>query len=573
MLNLPIRSRAPSGSLPPPGAPPPENVASPNDAAEEPGSPEDKMSSSGSMKVTVKNTFIDLEEEEQTPLAAKAATCTARLSGTIPVLFTPEATPSAATSAPADLGFISEEIQETVGDSPDPTPFPELPEASVTLPFSAALSDLPASVQAGEPRFSIKNTFIEVEDTEGTARSSRYTQSCTAAMLTVPDTFNLDSIRAASQAAQPVLEPTEVIIHGSHPSASSARLPTPTMASMETHLEEPVSDAPKQSTLSLTSFAPPPEVGDLKFTVKNTFIDFPDGEETPLHLDRFAQSCTARMSGPPPMLFPPTPQKVGAMGSISDMGSLMESLPEGDEVPVTSTLPDPLRLTVRDGAVTDEPSTSPMRATQSPGAIVSPTRSSPKSPAPPPPPAYAAPEVQELGSQSMPPPPLASAETVDMNSWAPTSPHAGFSMAGYPASLSGTESAGLGYSMPAPVALHIPSMGSQLHGTFGADGQPACKPCAWFYKEGSCLNASACGYCHLCPQGELKNRKKAKIATLRRLEAAQAAAEGASSPVAAAEPAAHAQGKHSTSGGASPGSNKSAGGPKKVFLLSSFLPS
>lgn len=66
------------------------------------------------------------------------------------------------------------------------------------------------------------------------------------------------------------------------------------------------------------------------------------------------------------------------------------------------------------------------------------------------------------------------------------------------------------------------SVGSAVHGLI-EDGQPVCQPCAWFYKESGCLNAAACRYCHLCPQGELKSRKKQKIARLRSQESATAA--------------------------------------------------
>eukprot|EP00933_Yihiella_yeosuensis_P018848 TRINITY_DN1536_c0_g1_i1.p1 TRINITY_DN1536_c0_g1~~TRINITY_DN1536_c0_g1_i1.p1 ORF type:complete len:348 (-),score=62.57 TRINITY_DN1536_c0_g1_i1:246-1289(-) len=55
----------------------------------------------------------------------------------------------------------------------------------------------------------------------------------------------------------------------------------------------------------------------------------------------------------------------------------------------------------------------------------------------------------------------------------------------------------------------LPSLGSELHGT----GQ--CKPCAWLFKSRGCQNALSCEYCHLCPEGELKNRKKAKVAAIR----------------------------------------------------------
>lgn len=53
------------------------------------------------------------------------------------------------------------------------------------------------------------------------------------------------------------------------------------------------------------------------------------------------------------------------------------------------------------------------------------------------------------------------------------------------------------------------SAGSALHGT----GQ--CKPCAWFWKPRGCSNASSCAYCHLCPAGALKERKKQKVAAIR----------------------------------------------------------
>merc|ERR1712032_216846 len=54
-----------------------------------------------------------------------------------------------------------------------------------------------------------------------------------------------------------------------------------------------------------------------------------------------------------------------------------------------------------------------------------------------------------------------------------------------------------------------PSRGSELH----AAGK--CRPCAWFWKEQGCTNAQACGYCHLCPDGELRSRKKSKVAAMR----------------------------------------------------------
>lgn len=66
-----------------------------------------------------------------------------------------------------------------------------------------------------------------------------------------------------------------------------------------------------------------------------------------------------------------------------------------------------------------------------------------------------------------------------------------------------------------PAGLHLaeegdsPSIGSTEHG--GGE----CTPCAWFWKPDSCLNAKDCRYCHLCPDGELKKRKKQKVAKMR----------------------------------------------------------
>ncbi|CAK9010629.1 unnamed protein product [Durusdinium trenchii] len=55
----------------------------------------------------------------------------------------------------------------------------------------------------------------------------------------------------------------------------------------------------------------------------------------------------------------------------------------------------------------------------------------------------------------------------------------------------------------------LPSKGSSTHGS------GKCRPCAWFWKPQGCQNDKECGYCHLCPEGELKNRKKSKVAAMR----------------------------------------------------------
>lgn len=68
-----------------------------------------------------------------------------------------------------------------------------------------------------------------------------------------------------------------------------------------------------------------------------------------------------------------------------------------------------------------------------------------------------------------------------------------------------------------------PSVGSAAHGTTTIDGLPGCQPCAWFYKDSGCQNAATCLYCHMCPAGELKTRKKKKVALMRKQEQDQRA--------------------------------------------------
>jgi len=57
--------------------------------------------------------------------------------------------------------------------------------------------------------------------------------------------------------------------------------------------------------------------------------------------------------------------------------------------------------------------------------------------------------------------------------------------------------------------VHLPSRGSLQHSSGN------CSPCVWNWKPQGCLRGRECGYCHLCPEGEIKARKKAKLATLR----------------------------------------------------------
>lgn len=51
--------------------------------------------------------------------------------------------------------------------------------------------------------------------------------------------------------------------------------------------------------------------------------------------------------------------------------------------------------------------------------------------------------------------------------------------------------------------------GSLMHGT------GVCSPCAWYWKPKTCLNGMDCQFCHFCPDGELKSRRKAKLTVMR----------------------------------------------------------
>jgi len=53
------------------------------------------------------------------------------------------------------------------------------------------------------------------------------------------------------------------------------------------------------------------------------------------------------------------------------------------------------------------------------------------------------------------------------------------------------------------------TIGSELH----ASGQ--CKPCAWLFKAKGCSLGSKCNFCHLCPNGKIKEKRKEKDAQLR----------------------------------------------------------
>jgi len=55
-----------------------------------------------------------------------------------------------------------------------------------------------------------------------------------------------------------------------------------------------------------------------------------------------------------------------------------------------------------------------------------------------------------------------------------------------------------------------------LEGSTGSGMHPhSCKPCAWFHHARGCQRGDNCEFCHLCPPGEIKRRKKDKYRQLR----------------------------------------------------------
>mmetsp|Transcript_39719 Transcript_39719/g.105141 ORF Transcript_39719/g.105141 Transcript_39719/m.105141 type:complete len:413 (-) Transcript_39719:298-1536(-) len=79
---------------------------------------------------------------------------------------------------------------------------------------------------------------------------------------------------------------------------------------------------------------------------------------------------------------------------------------------------------------------------------------------------------------------------------------------------------GLAPSVPPPPGLEALTDAALISGTLASIGSAlhasgTCKPCAWFWKPGGCRNGQLCRHCHLCPEGELKLRKRAKVDAIR----------------------------------------------------------
>lgn len=77
-------------------------------------------------------------------------------------------------------------------------------------------------------------------------------------------------------------------------------------------------------------------------------------------------------------------------------------------------------------------------------------------------------------------------------------------------------------STPQP-KIQLPFWAKKPRGDKEAEGSTGhhigtCKPCAWFHRPESCMYGDACNFCHLCPEGEIKRRRRIKIKYLRARE-------------------------------------------------------
>merc|ERR1719253_538058 len=61
-----------------------------------------------------------------------------------------------------------------------------------------------------------------------------------------------------------------------------------------------------------------------------------------------------------------------------------------------------------------------------------------------------------------------------------------------------------------PLFDQTTSVGSLLHKA------GLCKPCAWFHHVKGCQRGVRCEFCHCCPPGEIKKRKKEKTVLIRK---------------------------------------------------------
>jgi len=295
---------------------------------------------------------------------------------------------------------------------------------------------------------------------------------------------------------------------------------------------------------------------NVKVTVKNTFIDFEKGEDTGFHSSG-AKTCTARISDPIPTDMCPeevhqtlhdmqqntydetqqtTYDETPMHDRIGTANGFFGSVPR---IPASSMMPPPPPAAPAPGVFGIQSSGPPGPPLQSPGlnfgqqlfwaapgghsemqqAQLPQVGGSPGS----------SPNQQVMQSAGLVSPeggpvtymqPMMVMATPIVNVQVP-GPLATAQETTSPTANVGACAAGTAVAQPvvSGLASPAPSEGSQNHGQLTEDGQPACQPCAWFHKVAGCQNGANCTRCHLCPEGELKVRKKQKLQGLRNAEA------------------------------------------------------
>lgn len=222
-----------------------------------------------------------------------------------------------------------------------------------------------------------------------------------------------------------------------------------------------------------------------QYRVKNTFIDSFEDEEEETPIQFGMKSCPAGIWKNAFIAQPQQPFVKAPMKVALDHG--------GGRSPTLS--PAPPRLHLGASSMAQEPPRSPvppgLRASGAPGLLAPPLAAGAGGPVRP-----RSPVAPGQWNGPMPQVKLGQPSVVNM-SWST------YAEASHVASSASPRRGAVPSRAPGW------SQGSALHESGG------CEPCAWFWKPAGCRNAADCKRCHLCEEGALKHRKKAKVAMMR----------------------------------------------------------
>jgi len=412
------------------------------------------------LKLTVKNTFIDVEPEEPEYLGSRGSqTCTARLSGGSSVLF------------PDTPKHIDEPSPESIWSTTFRDASSTFRDASSTF-RDASSTCSPKKIEPESRETLNLETLAQLNEAE---ELQARMNSMFISFGTENDTGDLSESLQTSVPEPPTYEAPHRELGGVDYTPPPPLDPPGTSVGRHFFLE------------AFSGPSSPAEVNGLRLTVKNTFLDIDADEEKD---QRGTQTCTARLSNTSPQLFPEPDNEPAPPQVISRPPML--------PVPAEKVEEPGLKMVVRNTFIDIESCMQMENSAQSCVARLA-------GPAP----------------QLLPPTPVSGLMSSNAAGSLPMASSQGATF---------QHSAGQAYTNSvasvapiSPLSATSPSIGSRVHGARQADGSPVCQPCAWFYKESGCLNGLTCRYCHLCPHGELKSRKKAKIQRLRSQEASIAA--------------------------------------------------